>query len=306
MGLLGSVSLVVAILISWFGARPLRAGLLVLPVILAFILGEPKAWRLAHPGWNSILEDVYLNVERSLDEPTIAITPAPTEEAIARYVTSFLAVTKGKERSLMVAVRPQSVAIDESLSKHQRILTGLPKYFEPKPGQMLPTVEDFFEKYLHPNLKNGIQFWFARPPLEAKGLMLRFMMTGVLVKSNSGPTQGRIQRSDAQRGYVRSRLHYREGVLKRAIEVQAYEPYATFHLAMADEFTRSKVPTDWERRALGELSAALRKAPWLKEPYQKVCVELENRPKTEVELKGNSQVTPVEPLDICLEIRAQM
>jgi hypothetical protein len=75
---------------------------------------------------------------------------------------------------------------------------------------------------------------------------------------------------------------------------------------MAQDIAGAKAQADWEKRAAGEVYAALKKAPWLKEPYQKICVEPENRPKTELELKGSAQVTPVEPLDICKEIRAQM
>lgn len=299
IGLLGTVVVVVAVLISWFGARPLRAALLGLPIILVFVLGTPKAWRLAHPGWNSILEDVYLNVERSLDAPTIAIIPLPTEESIARYVTSFLVKTKPK----MVAVRPQSIS---EPGEKDRVLASLPNYFEPAIGDLKPSYEDFVAKYVRPNLRNGIPFWFAIVPDENDGFLLRFVMTGVVVEHQDGPTKIRLNRSDAGRGYVRSILQYREGQLKSAIEVRAYEPYAYFHLAMAQDFVAGKTPTDWEKRALGELYAALKKAPWLKEPYQKVCVELEARPKTEVELKGNNQVTAAEPLDICKEIRAQM
>ncbi|MDZ4084503.1 MAG: hypothetical protein U1E10_16280, partial [Bdellovibrionales bacterium] len=286
IGLLGSVTVVVAILISWFGARPLRAALLGLPLVLVFVLGSPKAWRLAHPGWNSILEDVYLNVERSLDGPTIAITPLPTEESIARYVTSFLVKTK----PMMVPVRPQSIS---EPGEKERVQASLPNYFEPASGELQPSFEEFLAKYLRPNLKNGIPFWFAVAPQEKTGLLIRFMMTGVVVQHKEGPSQFRLNREDAGRGYVRSRLHYSEGQLKRAIEVRAYEPYAYFHLAMAQEYLGAKTPTDWEKRATGEMYAALKKAPWLKEPYQKVCVEPEERPKTEVELKGNSQVTPV-------------
>lgn len=299
IGLLGSVAVVVAILISWFGARPVRVALMMLPIVLVFVIGSPKAWRLAHPGWNSVLEDVYLNVERSLDGPTIAITPLPTEESIARYITSFLVKTKPK----MIAVRPQSIS---ERGEKERVVASLPNYFEPALGELNPSDEDFVNKYMKPNLKNGIQFWFAVVPREKTGLLIRFLMTGVVVQHQDGPTQFRLNREFASRGHVRSRLHYREGQLKRAIEVRAYEPYSYFHIAMAQDYLGAKTPKDWEKRASGELYAALKKAPWLKEPYQKVCVEPETRPKTEIELKGNSQVTPAEPLDICKEIRAQM
>jgi len=307
IGLLGSVTVVVAVLISWFGARPLRAALLGLPIVLVFVLGSPKAWRLAHPGWNSVLEDVYLNVERLLDGPTVVITPLPTEESIARYVASFLGEVKARaganSRAKMLAVRPQSIG---EPGEKERVSAVLPNYSEPAPGELQASYEDFVAKYLRPNLKSGISFWFAVRPREETGLLVRFLMTGVLVQNIDGPTRFQISRSDAQRGHVRSRLHYREGQLKQAIEVKAYEPYSYFHLAIAQGFVDSKTPSDWDMRAKGELYAALNKAPWLKEPYQKVCVEPESRAKTEVELKGNSQVTQVEPLDLCKEIRAQM
>jgi len=308
IGLLGSVTVVVAILIAWFGARPIRSALLVLPVALVFVLGAPGAWRLAHPGWNSVLEDVYLNVERSLDAPTIAITPLPTEESIARYVASFLTEAKFPAKSRMFPVRPQSVAEGgiQDRGQIERLRASFPNYAEPAAGDLKPDYEDFLAKYVRPNLKSGIPFWFSVPPKEAEGLLVRFLMTGVLVQHQDGATQIRLNRNDTQRGHVRSRLQYREGQLKQALEVKAYEPYAYFHLAMAQDLAGAKAQVDWEKRAAGELFAALNKAPWLKEPYQKLCVEPENRPKTELELKGNSQVTPVEPLDICKEIRAQM
>lgn len=308
IGLLGSVTVVVAILIAWFGARPIRSALLVLPVALVFLLGAPEAWRLAHPGWNSVLEDVYLNVERSLDTPTIAITPLPTEESIARYVASFLTEAKSPAKSRMVPVRPQSVAGGglQDRSQIERVRASFPNYLEPADGDLKPDYEDFMAKYVRPNLKNGLPFWFSVPPKEAEGLLVRFLMTGVLVQHQDGATQIRLNRNDTQRGHVRSRLQYREGQLKQALEVKAYEPYAYFHLAMAQDLADAKAQADWEKRAAGEVYAALKKAPWLKEPYQKICVEPENRPKTELELKGNSQVSPVEPLDICKEIRAQM
>lgn len=303
LGLLGSVIVVVAILISWFGARPIRVALLLLPVVLVFVLGAPKSWRMAHPGWNSILEDVYLNVERSLDEPTIAITPLPTEESIARYVASFLTEAKLPKRAKMVAVRPQSIA---ERGEQARVKASLPNYYEPGEGVLQPSYESFLSEYLRPNLKNGIPFWFSAMTKEANGLSVRFLMTGVMVRHHDGPTQLGLNRNDVQRGYVRSRLNYIEGQQKQALEVKAYEPYAYFHLAMAQDIAASKKTSDWEKRASGELYAALMKVPWLKQPYQKVCIEPESRPKTELELKGNSQVTPVEPLDICKEIRSQM
>lgn len=308
IGLLGSVTVVVAVLIAWFGGRPIRAALLLLPAVLVLLLGSPKAWRLAHPGWNSILEDVYLNVERSLDRPTIVITPLPTEESIARYVSSFLSEAKSSEPRKLLAVRPQAIAargLKESIQL-ERLRVALPNYFEPAAGELQPSYEDFLTKYVRPNLKNGIPFWFSVSPKEKNGLLIRFLMTGVLVLHQDGATKIRLNRADVQRGYVRSRLNYREGQLKQALEVRAYEPYAYFHLAMAQDLVDAKKTGDWEKRALGEMYAALKKAPWLKEPYQKVCVEPESRPKTEVELKGNSQVTAVEPLDICKEIRAEL
>jgi hypothetical protein len=308
IGLLGSVTVVVAVLIAWFGARPIRTALLVLPVVLVFVIGAPKAWRLAHPGWNSILEDVYLNVERSLDAPTIVITPLPTEESIARYVASLMSGTEASLTGKILAVRPQFIVGrgEKEVIQFERLRVSLPKYFEPAPGELQPSYEDFLTKYVRPNLKNGIPFWFSIPPKEDNGLLVRFLMTGALVQHQEGATQIRLNRNDTQRGHVRSRLNYGEGQLKQALEVKAYEPYAYFHLAMAKDFAFQKAPTDWEKRAAGEMFAALKKAPWLREPYQKVCVDPENRPKTEVELEGNSQVTPVEPLDLCKEIRAQM
>lgn len=304
IGLLSTMSVVIAILIFWFGARAIRVGLLFLPWIIVLSTGSPQAWRLAHPGWNSILEDVYLNVERSIDGPTVAITRLPTEEAIARYV-AFLSTfnSANKQTPRLLPVRPQSIS---SEGNQLRVQAVLPNYFEPSIGQELSTYNDFIEKYLRPNLKNGVQFWFSATPKEENGLLLRYVLNGVLIKNLEGPTQYQLIRSDIQRGYIRSRLQYREGKLKQAVEVVAYEPYAYFHLAMARDYRKTKSPTDWEKRAFAETYAALKKAPWLKEPYQQVCVEPELRPKTETELKGNSQVTPAEPLDVCQEIRAQL
>jgi hypothetical protein len=127
-------------------------------------------------------------------------------------------------------------------------------------------------------------------------------MNGIRVTNSSADLKLRLVRENIKTGFVRARLGYREGQLSRAIEVDIYERYAIFHLAMASEYNLIMTPTDWQKRANVELYAALRKVPWLDEPYRIVCEAPENRIKSKLESNGNSQQTAAEPLDICKEI----
>jgi hypothetical protein len=282
---------------------------------------------MAHPGWNTVLEDWALNIERGLEAPTVVLVDRLSEESILRFVQALkLTATKsGAPRALKESRRSFLVPVlrrnffDAELV--ERVQATFPSYSvaEAKQASSLPTDEMkarfrdaremFFRACLVPNVLRGIPF-FVGPEfvssLEVPGHTVevshRYLMNGIRVTNSSADLKLRLVRENIKTGFVRARLGYREGQLSRAIEVDIYERYAIFHLAMASEYNLIMTPTDWQKRANVELYAALRKVPWLDEPYRIVCEAPENRIKSKLESNGNSQQTAAEPLDICKEI----
>lgn len=326
-GLIASIAFSVAILTIWLGFKPVRVALLALGFLLPLSAGQLGAWRLAHPGWNTALEDVALNVDRSLTEPTVVLVDRLTEEAVFRFASSLqvaarrpgaTASTKAARFSYMQVVNSRKIF---EASEITRIQTRIPKYSLSEAGAASQLPEDeirkrykdatdmFLKAYVFPNVRSGIPFFVGAEfisLLENRESDLdiyhRYFMNGVRVSVSAADKDLRLVRENLQSGFIRARLGYEEGQLQNSAEVQAYERYAIYHLARASEYNRVRTPKDWQARSNAELYAALKKVPWLDEPYRIVCEEPEKRPKSELELKGNAQQTAVEPLDVCKEI----
>lgn len=328
-GLIASIAFAVAILIHWFGFKLVRVALLAIGFLLPLSVGNLHAWRLAHPGWNTILEDMALNVDRSLVEPTVVLADSLTDEAVMRFASSLqLAArrpgapkpTMEAKQSFMEVVSSRKIFDADSVA---RLQARLPKYSldEARKASELPeneirkTYKDaldmYMRAYVFPNVRAGIPFFVGAEfvsRLETKtsdpDIFHRYFMNGVRVSNSAADKDLRLVRENLQSGFIRSKLNYDEGQLHKAAEIGAYERYAIYHLAMAAEYTRAKASADWQARANGELYASLKKVPWLEEPYRIVCEEPEKRPKSELELKGNAHQTAAEPLDTCKEIFA--
>lgn len=328
-GLIASIAFSVAILILWFGFKPVRVALLAIGILLPLSVGQLSAWRLAHPGWNTVLEDMALNVDRALTEPTVVLVDRLTDEAVLRFASSLQlaarrpgapAATKSAPFSYMQVLNARKIFDEGEISRMQ---AKLPVYSlaDARKASQLPeeeirkTYKDatdmFLKAYIFPNVRAGVPFYVGAEFISRlenrdsdSDIYHRYFMNGVRISREAAEKALRLTRENLQSGFIRARLRYHEGQLNKAVEVQAYERYAIYHLAQASDYRRAQFPKDWQARSNAELYAALRKVPWLDEPYRIVCEEPERRPKTELELKGNAQQTAVEPLEICKEIFA--
>lgn len=300
LGLLASLSFVVAIMLSvdWRSRRearwlqPMKWILLTSPFILFAIAGHPKSWRLAHPGWNTVLEDFSLNVGRSFSAPVVAIVRSSTEEAGLRYADELLSKTHN-----VIGLRPINIF---EPSTQQRVHARENKFdtAEAAAAVKSPTaakgMEAFVESLLVPNLQRGVQFWLDTIPDRNMGLEISFLGNGVRVRRADGPTKFLTERESVRAMYVRARPGAQEYLAGPSLEIQMFERYATYHLAMAHVIEKEKRTTDWEHRARGEYYAALKKVEWLRVPYQKVCVD---------PVKENEAEAKKEPLEICSDVR---
>lgn len=201
-----------------------------------------EAWKLAHPGWNSILADAARNIEDGHEQNIEAYLPTPTEWSLSKYVQM--------QRGEKSKVNPRFMALDDKAV--QRLL------------------------------KDKKSLWFARLPNLNRGARIDFLGYGFLVSSLTNeldPTQFGF---GGLRGVmVRSHLELSEVVAPKPLEVSVFERYAIIHMALARKYYKQKQPIDWERRAYLEQFAALRKVPWMEDPYRAVCIE--HRPGEEPE-----------------------
>lgn len=326
-GHVAAIAFAVVVLILWFGFKPVRLVLLGLSFLLPFSIGQTQAWKLAHPGWNTVLEDWALNIERGLNRPTVVLVDRLTEESVLKFVSSLQLTSKrpgasgeirASKRSFLIPISSRKIFDSESVNLVQSVYGGY-SLEEARQASSLSEQEiqrqfkdsrDMFLKaYIIPNVLRGVPFFIGAEfvsSLESGQLQSeithRYFMNGLRLSNVPSDKPLRLFRENLKSGFVRSMLGYHEGQLSRAIEVRVYERYAIYHLAMAAEYNRTKAPTDWQKRAQSELYAALRKVPWLEEPYRIVCEEPEKRAKSEIELKGNAQQTAVEPLEVCQDI----
>jgi hypothetical protein len=323
-GHVAAIAFSVVVLILWFGFKPVRLVLLGLSFLLPFSIGQTKAWKLAHPGWNTVLEDWALNIERGLNRPTVVLVDRLTEESVLKFVSSLQLTSKRAGASKALKASKQSFVIPLSSrkvfdSESQSLVQSVYSDYSLQEARQASSLSEqeiqrqfkdsrdmFLKAYIIPNVLRGVPFFIGVEfvsLLESGQLQSeishRYFMNGIRLSNVPADNPLRLFRENLKSGFVRSMLGYHEGQLSRAIEVRVYERYAIYHLAMAAEYNRTKAPTDWQKRAQSELYAALRKVPWLDEPYRIVCEEPERLAKSESELKGNDQQTAVEPLEVC-------
>lgn len=302
LGLLASLAIVVGILLSpaWKGANRFANAakwmFLVLPFLAWPTAGRIDAWRITHPGWNTIVEDFAQSVDRGFSQTVIAFTRTATEEAALRYVDQLLT-----KKPKVVALRPLNLF---EPSTDARIIAREPRFDFNEARTAAQTAaqittsaaeqgigsgfDTFVDHLLIPNLKHGVQFWLDTLPDRREGLEIQFLGNGIGVRGIEGPTKFGFERDRLRATFIRARMSAHEFAAGPSVEARIFERYATFHLAMARVIETEKRTIDWEARARGEYYAALKKVEWLKEPYQKVCVA--------------PQTKAGEPLDICQEV----
>lgn len=275
--------------------------MLVLPFLMALIMGHPKAWKLAHPGWNTILEDFAMNIERSVSKPTVAIVQSSTEESALRYADALLVKT-----SNVVPFTTWNIFDPSTVERVQRRESRF------SPAEFLEQTEAskaqdlklrFVDKLIATNIARGVQFWLEFPPDRSEGFETQFLAMGLRVSSTTGPTKFLTDREAALKpSYIRARPGIPEYLAGPSIETKVFARYAIYHLAVARIIEREKKTADWHKRARGEYYAALKKVEWLKDAHQKVCVEpkIEERKNPQVE---SAMATKPEPLDICQETK---
>lgn len=309
LSLLASISFFVAITLS--EATPLAGTtihrtrqfalwiLLVAPFAALLAFGTPGAWKIAHPGWSTIVEDFGLNVHRATKEKTVAIVRTATEESAIRYVEEIL------EKSKQVSAFRTINLFDSSTFQRISAFDSRFSIEEAKVGK--PSGEDAFKDLVElvvvPNVNRGVQFWLDSIPDRNEGLSIAFGFNGLLVSKADGPTRFVTVRDALRSTFIRSRLSAHEFLAGPSVEAMIYERHATYHLAVAKIIEHEKKTSDWERRARGEYYAALKKVEWLKTPYQKVCVDtVKEEEAARAALKpGDKEIPKSEPLDICLE-----
>jgi hypothetical protein len=203
-----------------------------------------EAWKLAHPGWSSILADAARNLEDGHDQKLEAYLSTPTEWSLSKYVQM--------QRGEKAKVTPRFAALDDAAAQSL--------------------------------LKEKKSLWTARLPSLDRGARIEFLGYGILVSPLAGesePTQFGFGFAGLRGVVVRSNLELSEVVEPKPLEMVVYERYAIMHLALARKYKKQMQPSDWERRAYLEQFAALRKVPWTEESYREVCIE--HRPGEEPE-----------------------
>jgi hypothetical protein len=302
IGLFAGLCFVLGILMSPGWCRPLRSarprllsglrlGLLIWVAYgLSGVIGHPGGWKLAHPGWNTILEDFAQNVERSSSGLTVAIVQSASEEAALRYVDELLS-----KHPAVVPVRTLNLFEASTVSRLQarepkfNISEAKAAVDSPNLNSSQDSAEQIFnEGLLIPNTKRGVTFWLASPPDRNEGFETKFIANGVRVKTVEGPTRFINERDALRTSFVRAQPELREYLAGPSIETTVFARYAAFHIAIAHIIEREKKTSDWKLRARGEYYAALKKVQWLKELYPKVC-SIEN------------PAAKKEPLDVCKE-----
>lgn len=273
--------------------------ILLIPLVLRplIVVAEPKphGWQLAHPGWNTVLEDFAANVERSFSAPAVAFVRSSTEEAAVRYVNEIL-----EKKPRISALRLLNLFEPSTLV---RIKSAVPQ-FAIAPDTKVSTFEEFVENVIAPNTKLGVVFWLDALPDRREGFEIQFLGTGYRVRQAEGPTKFVVEREALKDVYIRAQPTARDFLSARdTLEIEVFERYATYHLAVAHIIEREKKTTDWERRARGEYDAALRKVQWLSIPYQKVCTatRLEEEARAAAAEKAGQKPPKSEPLDECKE-----
>lgn len=277
---------------SWIG--------LALPFIAFFVFGHPSAWRMAHPGWNTILEDSAQNMNRSVSKLTIAIVPSLTEEAAVRYVQSVLLSTGTKPSAKVVVFTPTDLfkpGTVERIQKREDKFSATEFETALKSGISADPKKQFVENLMAPNIARGVQFWIEFPPDHGDGFENRFLASGLQVSGTTGPTKFLTDRNVMRDSFVRAQPTLIEYLAGPSIETAVFARYAVFHFAVAHIIEREQSTADWKRRARGEYYAALRKVQWSKEAYEKVCAE----PAREGAATGTNG-TKTEPLDACKDV----
>lgn len=271
---------------------------LVSPFVITIVIGHPKAWRLAHAGWNTVIEDFARNVERGVSRPTVAIVQTSTEEAALRYAGALLEKTSNVAAFRLVNFfEPWTV---------ERITKQVPKYqlTPTMPGEIwAPDLAMITEKVVAPNTERGVQFWLDFPPERSQGLEIQFIANGYRVSNLSGQTKFITSREGLRASHIRARPTLAEYLAGPSIETYVFARYAVYHLAVAGIIEREKRTTDWERRARGEYYAALKKVEWLRDAHTKVCVEPEKAEGAAIAKAAaeGRTVKRAEPLDVCAE-----
>lgn len=303
LSLLASIAIFVAIALSEAPTHRARQFslwlLLVAPFAVLLAFGAPRAWKIAHPGWNTIVEDFGLNVHRATKEKTVAIVRTATEESAIRYVDEILESSKN-----VTALRTINLF---DRSTFERVVSFEPRFNLEEAKSTKPSGDDAFkdlvELVIVPNVNRGVQFWIDSIPDRTTGLSITFAFNGLLISKAEGATRFVTLRDNLRNTFIRSRLSARESTAGPSVEALIFERHAMYHLAVAKIIEHEKKTSDWERRARGEYYAALRKVEWLKTPYQKVCIDtVKEEEAARAALKpGDKEIPKSEPLDICLE-----
>jgi hypothetical protein len=274
---------------------------LVLPFVLMASLGNIRSWRLAHPGWNTVIEDFALNVDRSFPSTVIALVRTATEESAIRYADTLLA-----KKPHVIALRPLNLFEQSTIERvrareskfgldEARRAVDDPSGFADG-SKPLNGFQAFVQYLIAPNIERGVRFWIDTLPDRDTGFEIRFLGNGYGVSSSTGRSQLLVEREDLKSSFVRSHVGFREFEAGPSIEVQIFARYAAYHLAAAKIISSEKRTADWENRARAEHYAALKKVEWLHDSYQKVCVE----PMLKEKALG---VKDSEPLDVCIETK---
>ena len=297
LALLASIAVFAAILLSPAWRVKFRAAIwaiLILPFLILAIAGAPRSWKIAHPGWNSVVEDFAENVERDFNTATVAFVRSSTEEAILRYVGELVV-----KKQHVVTLRASNLFERSTLARIQEFEPRFEVEDARRTEASTPSFANFTEFVIVPNVQRGVTFWLSQLPDRAQGLQIKFLGNGFQIRGSDKVTNFDLARDSLRTGHVRARLSAREYEAGPSIESEIFERYAVYHLAVAKVMEREKKTSDWDRRARGEYYAALKKVEWLAHPYQKVCAEpmAEELAKQAADPKREKS----EPLDICLE-----
>ncbi|MDX9731080.1 MAG: hypothetical protein RBT63_04860 [Bdellovibrionales bacterium] len=291
----------------WVSVRTLVAVVVALVALLPLLAGFSRGWRLAHPGWNTVLEDFGSNLQRGVPAGTVALVATATEEAMVRYAGELT-----EERR---AVPLRFINLREPATR-ERLKKLVPQYddqafFEQiDAGNIRDQVsgfEAFSQNVLAPNLKKGVTFWFMQMPNLAEGAGAFYMGNGLFLRGHQGPTQIDFSREALRTTHIRSRIEIREyvreadamGAVNVPIEQSVYRRYADYHVMRARLIEREKPRADWRRIMRVEYYAALKKVPWIEEAYNRLCVEAP--PEMSPSPVQNERQQPPEELDACIE-----
>lgn len=219
-----------------------KVALATIGVSVVLFAPQWRAWRMAHPGWNSIVFDAAGNSLRVTPLKASIETQTTTEWAAIRYVQDVMA--KNVQHDVL---RPSAL-----------------------PQEMRPNVEPavVWAPSLVDGINNGEAWILGYGILEKRtGEARRFVPDMESMRKTSVVAHPSI--AEYSRGFsflVRFLSEY-------PLEYKIVERYAVFHLAKARIYEREKKEGDWEHRAMAERYAALRKVEWNKEAFESVCVQ---------------------------------